>query len=442
MPAFVGYTERADVDGREAVFVPVRVRSLDEYHLIFGGPPRAQFGLGPGSPDDFDVRLTLEKASLGDDGYRKLVPAGNVGLLYNSLRLFYANGGDTCFVVSVGPYAESVDASVLEKGVLALEDQVGPTMIVVPDLSLLPAAKDPSSIEGFKQVAAAMLGQCGRKQDRVALLDVVQARHLRKTSTGQDVADAVQRFREDVDGDARSYGIAYFPYLETSIVRAEDLDDSWFVAAMLKDVAASDRKQLYAGAARTLNRLPPSGAMAGVIAQTDRTRGVWTAPANISINAVSGLTVHIDDDRQADLNKPLDGKAINVIREFTDRGAVVWGARTLDGNSHDFRYVNVRRTVIYIEQSVKAALAPFAGAANDVTTWVSVRAAISTFLHGLWTQGGLMGTTMRDACDVQCGLGTTMTARDVQDGNLIVLVLAAIVRPAEFIELRFTQKMG
>ena len=98
---------------------------------------------------------------------------------------------------------------------------------------------------------------------------------------------------------------------------------------------------------------------------TDSARGVWNAPANMALVSVDAPSLTISDDVLGDLNKPLDGKAINVIREFIGRGPVVWGARTLDGNSNDYRYVQVRRTLIYIEQSVKAAMNPFVFAPND-----------------------------------------------------------------------------
>jgi phage tail sheath protein FI len=200
-------------------------------------------------------------------------------------------------------------------------------------------------------------------------------------------------------------------------------------------------RQLYGSAAKRLNRLPASAAMAGVMTFTDNARGVWTAPANIALASVDGPALTISDDEQADLNTPLDGKAINIIRELIGRGPVVWGARTLDGNSNDYRFVQVRRTLIYIEQSVKAALNSFVVAPNDGKTWVSVTAMVSNFLHDLWAKGGLMGATSKEACSVDCGLGTTMTGRDVLEGYMIVRVLVQMIHPAEFIELTFKQKM-
>ena len=104
-----------------------------------------------------------------------------------------------------------------------------------------------------------------------------------------------------------------------------------------------------------LNLLPPSAAMAGIYTMVDNTRGVWKAPANVSVNYVNSPTENINDSIQEGLNMPMNGKAINVIRTFPGEGIKVWGARTLNGNSQDWRYVNVRRTMLFLEESVKNA---------------------------------------------------------------------------------------
>jgi phage tail sheath protein FI len=139
------------------------------------------------------------------------------------------------------------------------------------------------------------------------------------------------------------------------------------------------------------------------------------------------------------MNLPLNGKAVNAIRDFVGRGTLVWGARTLDGNSNDYRYIQVRRTLVYIEQSIKAALDPFVFAPNDGQTWVNVTAMISNFLTGLWTQGGLMGSKASDAFSVQCGLNGTMTGLDILNGYMRVQVRSD--DPPGGHRAAFTQKM-
>jgi hypothetical protein len=200
-------------------------------------------------------------------------------------------------------------------------------------------------------------------------------------------------------------------------------------------------KSIYALMAARQNVLPPSGAMAGVCTMNDTLRGVWNAPANVGLNAVTAPTVRISDAAQADLNVPVEGFAVNAIRDFVGRGPIVWGARTLDGNSNDWRYIQVRRAMIYIEQSVMLALNKFVFDPNVGQTWVTVTAMISSFLRGLWADGGLMGSTPQEAFSVQCGLGSTMTAQDILEGRMIVQITLTMVHPAEFIILTFKQQM-
>jgi phage tail sheath protein FI len=192
---------------------------------------------------------------------------------------------------------------------------------------------------------------------------------------------------------------------------------------------------------KDMSMLPPSGAVAGVYAATDRSRGVWKAPANVSLRGVAGPTYKLDDQEQSELNVHSTGKSINAIRAFTGKGILVWGARTLAGNDNEWRYVNVRRFFIFVEESTKKATAPFVFEANDANTWVRVRAMIENFLVIQWRQGALAGSTPKDAFYVKVGLGETMSAQDILEGRMIVEIGMAAVRPAEFIILRFSHKM-
>lgn len=190
-----------------------------------------------------------------------------------------------------------------------------------------------------------------------------------------------------------------------------------------------------------LNRLPPSAAMAGLYTMVDNTRGVWKAPANVSVNYVNSPTENIDNAMQEDLNMPMNGKAVNAIRTFPGEGIKVWGARTLDGNSQDWRYVNVRRTMMFLEESVKNAAKAYVFEPNVAATWMNVRSMIDNFLRSVWKRGGLAGATPEDAYEIHVGLGDTMTANDILDGIMRITVLVAITRPAEFIEITFQQQM-
>lgn len=190
-----------------------------------------------------------------------------------------------------------------------------------------------------------------------------------------------------------------------------------------------------------MNLMPPSAAMAGLYTMVDNTRGVWKAPANVSVAGVIKPAVEISHADQEDLNVTTQGKSINAIRSFIGEGALVWGARTLDGNSLDWRYINVRRTMIMLEESCRLAAKAMVFEPNVANTWVTIKSMIGNFLTGIWKRGGLAGAVPDDAFSVHVGLGETMTPEDILEGILRVTVLVAISRPAEFIEITFQQQM-
>ncbi len=187
--------------------------------------------------------------------------------------------------------------------------------------------------------------------------------------------------------------------------------------------------------------IPCSGAVAGVYAAVDRGRGVWKAPANVSLSGVVGPTVKVNDEMQGDLNVHTTGKSINAIRSFAGKGTLIWGSRTLDGNSNEWRYVPVRRFFNMAEESIKKATVPYTFEPNDANTWMRVRAMIENFLTIQWRGGALAGAKATHAFYVKVGLGETMTALDILEGRMIIEIGMAVVRPAEFIVLKFAHKM-
>ncbi len=199
--------------------------------------------------------------------------------------------------------------------------------------------------------------------------------------------------------------------------------------------------QVIKSIALKLNLLPPAAAMAGVYTAVDNSRGVWKAPANVSLASVSSPAVNITHDDQEDLNVTTQGKSINAIRSFIGEGTLVWGARTLDGNSLDWRYISVRRTMIMMEESIRLGTKAYVFEANNAQTWITIKSMIRNFLTGIWKRGGLAGASPDDAFSVHVGLGETMTPEDILEGILRVSVLVAVTRPAEFIEITFTQQM-
>ncbi len=213
----------------------------------------------------------------------------------------------------------------------------------------------------------------------------------------------------------------------------------------LGDVKASNN-QLYNQISKEITAfpvvLPPSSAMAGIYAKVDNDRGVWKAPANIGLTNVIKPTIKITNDDQESLNVDVNGgKSINAIRAFIGKGVLVWGSRTLDGNSNEWRYVPVRRFFNMVEESVKKSSAWVVFEPNDANTWVKVKAMIENYLVGLWKAGALAGAVPEDAFYVNVGLGTTMTSQDILEGRMIIEIGMAAVRPAEFIILRFSHKI-
>lgn len=186
-------------------------------------------------------------------------------------------------------------------------------------------------------------------------------------------------------------------------------------------------------------QLPPSAAVAGVYAATDSTRGVWKAPANVSLNYVTSAAAKVTDDDQRDMNIDVTaGKSVNAIRSFIGMGTKIWGARTLAGNDNEWRYVNVRRFFNMVEESVKKSTFWAVFEPNDINTWTRVRAMIENYLMLKWKDGALAGAKPDDAYFVRVGLGQTMSPVDVLEGRMIVEIGMAAVRPAEFIILRFS----
>lgn len=188
--------------------------------------------------------------------------------------------------------------------------------------------------------------------------------------------------------------------------------------------------------------LPPSGAIAGIYANVDKNRGVWKAPANISLSSVIAPTVKINQNDQEKLNvDSTGGISINAIRAFTGKGILIWGARTMAGNDNEWRYISVRRLFIMIEKSVQksTAFAVFEG--NDIMTWLKVKVMVEGYLEDLWRQGALAGPSPEKAFFVNIGLGKSMTDKDILEGRMIVEIGVAAVRPAEFIILKFSHKM-
>jgi phage tail sheath protein FI len=198
-------------------------------------------------------------------------------------------------------------------------------------------------------------------------------------------------------------------------------------------------KNIVTGVNDSSTIIPPSGAVVGCYAATDRDRGVWKAPANVSLNSVVNPTDIYDATELDALNIDVNGgKSINAIRAFTGKGTLIWGARTLAGNDNEWRYIPVRRFYNMVEESIKKSTYWAVFEPNNANTWVKVKGMIDNYLTNKWKDGALVGAKPDDAFFVKIGLGTTMSAQDILEGRMNVEIGMAVVRPAEFIILKFS----
>lgn len=180
--------------------------------------------------------------------------------------------------------------------------------------------------------------------------------------------------------------------------------------------------------------IPPSGSVLGIYARSDNTRGVHKAPANEVVRACVGLDCQFNKGEQDILNP----KGVNLIRSFPGQGIRVWGARTASSNP-SWKYINVRRLFIFIEESIKANTNWAVFEPNDEVLWVRVQRTISVFLTGLWRSGSLAGSSPEEAFFVNIGRNT-MSQDDIDNGRLICVIGVAPVKPAEFVIFRISQK--
>ncbi len=426
VPAFIGYTEKGPIKS------PTRLSSMLDFESLFGGPQTEEFSVSV-ETDPVSGLSTLKELTR--------TTASNF-TLYHSMKLFFSNGGGSCYVASVGHYADVLTPAA-EKGsfsdcLMNISKVDEPTIIVVSDMLKL-------STNNYHTLCQEAIDQCAKLKDRFTIIDLAD---------------------DDLDGSAfrnralnnLSYGAAYTPHLRTSMTYAYDESlvtvnitltdadpDADATSSMLADLENDETAIYNKVKARLANQyitLPPSAAIAGIYARVDGSRGVWKAPANVGVSGVIGPSRIISHDEQGRLNiDPTSGKSINVIRNFTGKGTLVWGARTLAGNDNEWRYINVRRLFINIEESSLKATAFAVFEPNDATTWLKVKAMIDNYLYGLWQQGALAGPTPESSYYVNVGLGKTMTAEDILNGYMVVEIGIAAVRPAEFIVLKFSHKL-
>ncbi|HTE22911.1 phage tail sheath family protein [Flavitalea sp.] len=434
IPAFIGYTEKAkrkeDDDLRN---VPFRITSMLDYELYFGGPqPEA------------GIIVTIDTSGTRVEVQGKVENRSNY-LMFYSLQMFFINGGGPCYIVSVGDYTGGgvIGQATLKSGLDEVAKINEVTLIVFPDgLNITEAAS-------YYSLFVEALDQCKDLKDRFAVGDVYINPEFLKS---ENIAEA--RLRISGDTDRLKYGAIYYPRINSQIEYKYGGDETVNIigkgdATLTGTLAELKTKNnsFYFMAKAAIDDievlLPASSSVVGKYAEVDNSRGVWKAPANVNLDFVDSPEFLVTHKEQEDLNVDnVAGKSINVIRTFTGRGAaVVWGARTLAGNDNEWRYIPVRRFFNMVEESTKNATEQFVFEPNDLNTWIRVKSMISNYLTQQWKAGALQGTTTAEAFFIKVGLGETMTEVDIWEGRMIVEIGMAVVRPAEFIILKFMHKM-
>ncbi|BEM31259.1 hypothetical protein SME05J_48290 (plasmid) [Serratia marcescens] len=337
-----------------------------------------------------------------------------------ALRLYFQNGGGPCYLYPL----ETSDDKAKLAALPSLIDEVG-------EITLL-ACPDPD--EAYRNaVYAALAASLNQHKGYFLLADSSDSLVPSGVSSSSQVAvyypNLVMPYTRTLD-DNQVAITGYTAGSDTTIATLADLRKANADFAGEIDKALAEKRDVQLS-------LPPSALMAGVYNKTDGERGVWKAPANVVLNGVSDVSVRVTNEQQAELNP----RGINVIRHFSDRGLVVWGSRTQQDDD-DWRYIPVRRLFNAAERDIKKALQPMVFEPNSQPTWKRVQAAIDNYLHRLWQQGALAGNKAEEAYFVRVGKDITMTQDEINQGQMIIQVGMAAVRPAEFIILKFTQDMS
>lgn len=307
-------------------------------------------------------------------------PYKAVGGVGESLSLGFSGGSDgNIGGTKASDYMGSDNGPGKRTGIQAFLENAQVSIMAVPGVT-------------DSDVQLALVAHCENTKSRFAVLDIP----LDKKKVG-DVLDHRNMFDT-------SYAALYHPWLE-----------------------------VFDPLARKSSYMPPSGAMAGIYARTDTERGVQKAPANEVVRGCTGLSCPYNEGEQDILNP----QGVNLIRSFTGRGIRVWGARTASSNPL-WKYINVRRLFIFVEESLKANTDWVVFEPNSEALWGRVQRTIELFLSSMWRSGALAGTSPGEAFFVNIGR-STMTQDDIDNGRLICNIGIAPVKPAEFVIFRITQ---
>lgn len=326
-----------------------------------------------------------------------------------AVRDFYLNGGDQAIIVRLVRPAE--DGSATDGGCLELDDFIGAgkedaglglyslDRVDLFNLLCIPPYLENRNVDAGLLTAATLYCQ---KRRAMLIID--------PPSDWSDAQKAVTGLATDI-GINSSNAALYFPRLrQQNPLRDNQLED-----------------------------FAPCGAVAGVIARIDATRGVWKAPAGQEANLAGGTAPSLSITSQE--NDKLNRLGINCLRQFPTKGLLVWGARTRkgeDGLGSEWKYIPVRRTALFLEESLNRGLKWVLFEPNDEPLWAQIRLSVGAFMHDLFRRGAFQGMTPREAYFVKCDQETT-TQNDIDSGFVNILAGFAPMKPAEFVIIRLQQ---
>ena len=463
IPAFIGYTEKADkLSAGDLIMIANKINNLNEF-IHFYGEAAAEaddsitITVKDHGSSQYDVLFTYDKSKRSKYN------------LYYCIKHFYDNGGGTCYVVSVDTYKTptAVDKDKLKNALESVKDIDEVTLLVIPEAAKIddPAAVDPSANPpvwpaAYKEISQAMIKHASDLKDRFALIDPFMVTPKNSTDPNGDIDKDVAIIRNATMGvEENRYAAAYYPNAITTFEYKYDFNnlkvdayslDTGATASIV--IATTDPMSKFTGSVfynkvkdelkKQYVIVPPSASIAGLYTRVDNNKGVWKAPANESLLSTVMPEIEISNREQENLNvDPNSGKSINVIRSFPGYGVLVWGARTLNGNDNEWKYISVRRFFNMVEESIKKSIQWAVFEPNTISTWIKAQAMIENYLFLKWRDGALAGVKPEQAFYVKIGLGTTMTSLDILEGRMIVEIGMAVARPAEFIVLKFIQLM-
>ncbi|WDO11319.1 phage tail sheath subtilisin-like domain-containing protein (plasmid) [Streptomyces murinus] len=352
-----------------------------------------------------DVQALIEaEPSLADEESAALQKES---CLAEAVMGFFSNGGASCYIVPI-PKATTAWVPALT-GLLQELEKVGDvSMVAVPDMHLFvppDTREDPAAAaaKAMGALAAPVVSHCEKMGDRVAVL----APPFGLTADKSLTAKEMETFRGSLSvGDNKDFATLYYPWVKAP------------------------------GVEGTARFVPPVGHICGVWAATDNSRGVFKAPANVSLAYATDLATILSDDEQGSLND----SGVNCLRSFPGRPLMVWGARTLS-DDRDWKYLNVRRLVCFLADSIKQSTAWAVFEPNDERLWSTLRHSVSSFLKDQWRQGALQGAIAEDAFSVKCDAGNN-PSESVDLGEVHLDIYVAPVRPAEFVHIGIQQIAG